>query len=361
MAHRGATPEGTAGYARRFEGRAAPGFFRPAFGLTVSSLGLGTYLGRDHESADRSYREAIVAAVEGGVNVLDTAINYRLERSERVIGQALSELQARGLPREEIVVATKGGYVPSRDPEAYFEERIVGPGLAAPEDLVAGCHSIAPGYIRHQLETSLANLGLETVDLYYLHNPEQQLDEVAPEAFLERMRAAFEALEEAAARGRIGVYGTATWNGYRVPARSPGSLSLEDLVRTAREVAGASHRFRVIQLPFNLGMPEAFGQGSQSVAGQPMSALEAARTLGVAVMTSASILQGRLGRGLPAELSEVLPGLETDAQRAIQFTRSAPGVTTALVGMGRVEHVRENLRMMEVSPLPPETIAGLFG
>jgi aryl-alcohol dehydrogenase-like predicted oxidoreductase len=173
------------------------------------------------------------------------------------------------------------------------------------------------------------------------------------------VRAAFEALETAVAAGRVGAYGTATWNGYRVPPGSPGALSLEELVSLAREVAGAGHHFRFVQLPLNIAMTEAYGHATQTVAGGPASLLDAAGHFDVAVVTSASILQGRLARGLPASLGESFPGLTSDAQRALQFTRSAPGVTTALVGMSRVEHVRENLALVAAPPAP-QAFASLF-
>ncbi len=352
-----ATTAGTATYAASVS--AAPGHFRSALGLTLSSIGLGTYLGRDDEAADAAYHDAIVAAVRGGVNVLDSAVNYRLERSERAIGRAIATLAREGTPREALVVATKGGYVPAPDPEAYFAT-IVARGLARREDLVAGCHSMAPGYLRHQLATSLANLGLAAVDVYYVHNPEQQLEEVDRPEFLARLRAAFEALEAEADAGRIGVYGTATWNGYRVPADDPGALSLEAVVGLAREVAGDRHRFRVVQLPFNLAMAEAHGHPTQVVDGAPAPFLEAAARLGVTVMTSASILQGRLARHLPPAVSKAFPGLATDAQRALQFARSTPGVTTALVGMGRLAHVEENLRLVGFPPASPDAVRSLF-
>lgn len=318
-----ATAQGTAAFAVRFPAKRAPGHFRSALGLTLSSLGLGTYRGRADEEADHGYRQAIVAAVQGGINVIDTAVNYRFQHSERVVGQALREL-----PREEIVVATKGGYVPARDPEDYFAEHVVKAGLARQEDLVAGCHCLAPGFLRHQLETSLGNLGLQALDIYYLHNPEQQLGEVPRELFSGRMRAAFEVLEEAVTRGSIGAYGTATWNGYRVP----GGLSLESLVGLAREVAGEGHHFRVIQLPLNLALREALTKPTQTLAGKGLTPLAAASSLGITVMTSASIGQGRLGG---------------DLREALEFALSAPGVTTALVGMGRAEHVAENLRILQ--------------
>ena len=356
----GATSEGTAAYQHRLAGTAADGHFRNALGLTVSSIGLGTYLGREDDATDRSYTEAIEAAVAGGINVLDTAISYRLQRSERAVGQALAALAARGVRREEVMVSTKAGYVPDADAAGYFRREIVARGLAEPDDLVAGCHCLAPGYLRHQISTSLRNLGLTKLDVAYLHNPEQQLDEVPPELFLRRVRTAFEVLEQAVADGEVGVYGTATWNGYRVRPGRPDWLSLETLLQTAREVGGEAHHFRVVQLPFNLAMPEALIAPTQTLEHTPVALTTAARELGITVMCSAALMQGRLARGLPPAVRTATADLQTDGQRALQVARSAPGITTALVGMSRVAHVRENLAVVGRPPLAPEAVTALL-
>ncbi len=263
------------------------------------------------------------------------------------------------------MVATKGGFLPfdgarPRDPRRYVEETYVRPGIFTWEEFAAGCHCMTPRYLADQLERSRHNLGLATIDAYYLHNPETQLTEVPREEFTRRIRAAFEVLEAACAEGKIGLYGTATWNGYRQPREAADYLSLADLVAAAREVGGAGHHFRVLQLPYNLAMLEAFGLANQRVDGREAPLLEAARAHGCYVMTSASILRGRLARNLPAALGDYLGGLETDAQRAIQFVRSTPGVGTALVGMKRVGHVEENARVAQVPPVPEESLRALF-
>jgi predicted aldo/keto reductase-like oxidoreductase len=162
------------------------------------------------------------------------------------------------------------------------------------------------------------------------------------------------------AAGRLGFYGVATWNGFRVPAGSNGYHSLGRMIGIANELGGASHGFRFIQLPFNLAMPEALTVSNQIVDGQPVSTLEAGAALGVTVVSSASILQGRVAQGLPKDLRESLGSLPTDAQTAIQFVRSAPGISTALVGMSRIEHVEENLKLINVEPLKPEEFMKLF-
>src|SRR5256885_2558600 len=102
-----ATSEGTARYAERFHGRSAAGHFRDAHGLTVSSLGIGTYLGQPDDKTDASYTTAIFAAVEGGINFIDAAINYRFQRSERNIGAAIKQLARQNISRDEFLICTK--------------------------------------------------------------------------------------------------------------------------------------------------------------------------------------------------------------------------------------------------------------
>jgi aryl-alcohol dehydrogenase-like predicted oxidoreductase len=363
-----ATDTGTRRYRERVvdSGLAHPEHFREGFDdLVLSSIGLGTYLGGHDAGTDSLYLAAIKQAVSSGCNVLDSAINYRCQRSERVIGRALADLAREGTAvRDEVVVATKGGFIPydgtpPGDPYAYLQETFVMPGIIKSSDVVVDCHCMAPAYLRHQLDKSLANLELSCLDVYYLHNPETQLDQVPQGEFLKRMRAAFEVLEQAVGETKLRVYGTATWNGYRCRPGSRGYLSLEALVRIAREVGGPGHHFKVIQLPYNLGMPEALAEQTQQINGKPVSLLEAAKALDIYVMSSASILQGRLSRGLPSQMQAVL-GERTDAQRAIQFVRSTPGLGTALVGMKRAEHVRDNLAVARRAPLKPDQFSKIF-
>ena len=336
-----AIAEATKKYTEKFPAFLKAGHYRDFMGLQVSSLGLGTYLGSQNAADDPLYIEAIQAALLSGINLIDSAINYRCMRSERAIGEALRRLMKEGkITREEVVICTKGGFIPfdgEQPPnlEEYFHAEYIQPGLCGPKDIAAGCHCMTPAYLRNQVERSLKNLGLDCIDLYHVHNPETQLDEVDRPEFLKRLEKAFAELEKLVAEGKIRAYGTATWNGYRVPDSSHEYLSLEEVLRTAERAGGTNHHFKAIQLPYNLGMTEAYGSPNQTIGGQKLSLLEAARRNGIAVFTSASILQSKLSRNLPAIVTENFPGLATDAQRAIQFVRSTPGVTAALVGMKR--------------------------
>src|SRR5436305_2047838 len=301
--------EGTARFAERMGG-GLPRFYRIEQGLRISSIGIGTYRGKRDPATDASYLSALGTAFRGGINLVDTAIIYRDQQSERLVGTAIAEFIRQGHGRrDELVVCTKGGYLlPERG-----------------GDVVDGIHSIAPTFLADQLSRSLCNLGLTTIDVYYIHNPEIQLRAVSAATFLTEMRRAFECLESAVSRGAIRYYGTATWPGY-----IDGMLSLPALAGIAREVAGEAHHFRFIQLPFSLGMQEALAAG----------VLDVARDLGITAIASAPLWQGRLVGDRPA-----------DAQRALQFARSAPGIAAALVGMSSSRHVEENLAVAARPPL----------
>jgi aryl-alcohol dehydrogenase-like predicted oxidoreductase len=361
-----ATPGATASYAARFTN--LPGNFRPMFELSASSLGLGTYLGEMDRETDELYREAVKLAARAGVNVIDSAVNYRFQRSERSIGAAIKELIGAGtVKREELIVSSKGGYITfdgemPANPREYFERAYVQTGLIGPGDLVDNSHCMTPRYLEAMLETSRANLGLETIDVYFLHNPEGQAAAVGREEFMSRMRLVFELLERKASEGAIGVYGTATWNGYRVRPGSADYLSLQELVDLAAEVGGPNHHFKVVQLPYSLAMAEAFTTPNQRTKGedQKLSLLEAARAMGIAVWASASLLQGRLSGSLPAIVAAAMEGLRTDAQRSVQFVRSTPGVNVALVGMKTPAHVAENLETLKRPPASLDSLMKLF-
>jgi aryl-alcohol dehydrogenase-like predicted oxidoreductase len=327
-----ATREGTERYRDRFAGRVADSHFRQQQGLTLSSIGIGTYLGNADEATDRNYTSAVVRAVQLGANVIDSAANYRFQRSERSIGDALKQLTTdHGFARDELVICTKGGYLPfdgspPRNVREYFNEAFVKPGIASFEDVVGGSHCMTPAYLQSQLDQSLRNMALECVDVYYVHNPESQLGYVSESEFYSRLKLAFERLEQNRKQGKLAHYGVATWNGFRVPAESHDHHSLVRMAELAREVGGEAHGFRFIQLPFNLAMSEAITLANETLDGQRMTVVDAATRLGVTVVASASLLQGRI-----------------DPQAAIQFVHSAPGITTALIGMSHVEHVEENL------------------
>lgn len=354
-----ASPAGTKRYRDRWADKFVPDFFRSSrSGLSVSSIAHGTYLGESDDATDVLYAAALRQSLTHGVNLVDTAINYRCQRSERVIGHVLQELIGEGqLRRDEVVLCTKAGYVPldgsppvSRtDYTEYVRREYLDAGVLGPQELVGGGHSIAPRFLQDQLERSMRNLGVQSIDCFYIHNPEQQLAAISPSDLRARLRTAFEMLEESADRGKIGVYGCATWNGFRLPAGSQGHLSLYEIATLARDVAGDRHHFRMIQLPINLTMSEAVRVSTQrDPRGRLVHVLDAASELGVDIVASAPLLQGQLTRDLPTQVRDLFPGA-TDAQRAAAFVRGLPNVLAAAVGMKSAGHLEENLESLRAA------------
>ena len=355
-----ATPAGTTRYAERFAAGHSADFYRAlAGGNLVSSIGMGTYLGDCTDAEDARYVTVLAAGLERGLNLIDTAINYRCQRSERAAGRAVRRAIELGIAtRDEIVVSTKGGYIPLEgEPPAsrelydrYLAAEYFDRGIIGTADVVSGGHSIAPAFLADQIRRSLANLGLESIDVYYLHNPEQQRAALDTARFKEALLGAFTELEAQVARGTIRSYGCATWNGFRVGPESASHVSLEELVAIARSAGGSSHHFRAVQLPVNLAMTEGIRLPTQLLSGRRVPLLEAAAELGVSVIGSASLMQSQLTHSLPIELAAAFPSLETDAQRAIAFARSLP-LAAVLVGMRSLDHLSENLgAVTEVIP-----------
>ena len=249
---------------------------------------------------------------------------------------------------------------PPTDVNKYFEENFVKKGIAKPEDLVGGSHCMTPDYLQSQIDQSLENMSLDALDLFYIHNPESQLGAVDKYVFEAKIAKAFEKLEENRTNGKINFYGVATWNGFRVAPDNPSYHSLERFVGIAKQVGGDDHGFRFIQLPYNLAMPEAYLLKNQAVKGKVYTVLDAAENLGVSVMCSASILQGKLTHSVPLYIRETLGNPLTDAMTSIQFVRSTPNVTTALIGMSNTAHVEENLNLAGIEPVKPEVFEKLF-
>ncbi|WP_461832676.1 aldo/keto reductase [Aquifex sp.] len=328
-------------------------------GMKLSEMGVGTYLGELDEETDRRYYETIKLAVEKGINVVDTAINYRYMKSERVVGRVLKDAG-----REKVIVSTKGGYIPydvesNEDPKEYFEKNFVKTGIINLSEMTPQGHYLGREFIEWCFNKSLENMNTRYIDIYFLHNPEEQLLYLDREKFNRKIKECFELLEEKVQEGKLRYYGLATWHGFRLTPASRQYLNLSELVEIAKSIAGDENHFKFIQLPYNLGMPEAFTLKNQKVNGKELSTLEASRELGIYTYISATIYQGNVIGRVPDSLKEFF-GLDNDVHVAIQFVRSTPGVGTYLIGMSRKEHLLENLKVLEIPPVEKDKFLKLF-
>jgi len=350
------TEEGSQDFARfALKKGVAEGHMRSFRSLTLTSLGMGTYLGDTNAETDKLVEDSVYRSVSSGaINVIDTAINYRLQKAERSVGRALKRLFKDGVvKRDGVFVSTKNGYLTSDadlpvDFWEYIHKELVKPGKLKPEDIAGEAHAMSPSFLRDQFERSLRNLGLDSIDLLYLHNAaESWLEEVGVRRFLEKIEPAFSYYEGERKKGRLLYYGLATWSSLRVPKGDPEHVNLDDVVEVARAVGGDEHGFRFIQLPLNIAMSEALLSKNQRIADEPMTVLEAAHRLGIGAFTSAPLGQGRLTH------HSRLPTVgNSKALSLLQFARSSHSAVVApLIGQKDPQHIEENLKLAKIAPL----------
>ena len=347
-----ATTEGTTRFARN--NQVGKDHFRQFSGLTLTSIGIGTYLGNADNATDILVKDAVKKSVLSGVNVIDTAINYRSQKAERSVGKAVSELVEEGkVKRDELFVSTKNGYI-TNDADVkeefweYINKTLVKPGIIKSEDISSGHHCMTIPYLENQLKTSLKNLGFDCIDLMYLHNAaEGQLQDISKDEFMKNLKLVFEFYEKQRKDGTIRHYGMATWDCFRVPKENPQHLLLSDVLRLAKEAGGNEHGFKFIQLPYNMYLDQALTMKNQIVNEKEISILDASRNLGIGVFASVPLMQAKLlGPNVIPEFGVLKP-----AHRALQFVRSTPGIISPLVGQKSSAHVDENLELVKIPPM----------
>ena len=327
-----ATYAGTRQFAKRFP-TADRTHFRHARGLTIGSIGIGTYLGSVSPRFDHRARAAIISAVANGCNLIDTARNYRGGRSEIVVGDAIRALSAAGIAeRNELIVCSKAGYVFEKDAR-------VRPFSASTVD----ANVLSPAFLSSEIALSLERTGLDAIDIYLVHNPEVHLPKLGRRKFYRTLASCFEILERYVNDKKLGMYGLACWSAF--DHDTPMLIDISHVMRAAR-LAGGNTRdnFGAIETPLN------WVYRNPVVAPANRSLPKVCHENNLILIGSSSLLGGKLAR-LPSELGKAIPGTLSDAQRSIQFARSIPGVAATLVGMNRKDHIEENLRLRQVPVL----------
>jgi aryl-alcohol dehydrogenase-like predicted oxidoreductase len=327
-----ATRLGTRRFAERFC-LADRTHFRRARGMTISSIGIGTYQGNMSPAFDRKARAAIMCAVANGCNLIDTARSYRGGRSEIVVGDAVRGASTAGIARrDELIVCSKAGYILEQDES-------VGRFTA---DTIDG-NVLNPIFLSSQVACSLEKTGLDVIDIYFLHNPEVHLSKLGSRRFYRLLASCFETMERYVADKKIGTYGLACWSAFDRKARS--LIDISKVLHAAGLAGGSRYgNFGAVETPLNWLYRNAV------VAPSRTSLLAACREAGLIVLGSSALLGGHFAR-LPTGMGKVIPGDLSDAQRSIQFARSIPGASAVLVRMNRTEHVKENLRLRQTPAL----------
>ncbi|MCM1991490.1 aldo/keto reductase [Oceanirhabdus seepicola] len=305
-------------------------------------VAVGTHLGDFSEEHSMLFQECIEHALRKKVNFIDTAVNYRGMKSERDIGKVLDKLinKEKVLKREEVVISTKAGMLPGDidiplKPLDYLDEIFIKNGLLKKEDvnIIDGYRcSLNPNLYEYCIEQSKKNMGIETIDILYVHEPGISREVLGEEKFYDGIKEVFAALEEQVKKGNIRNYGMATWWCFREGTKGARYISLNKVYDIAKEVGGQNHHFRFIQLPYNKVMREATTLKNQEVDGEKITTIELAQRLGVKVTVSAPLNQFEFEK-------EKFTGSEL-----VKYVIDTEGIYAAMIGTKRKEHLDDNIK-----------------
>ena len=210
----------------------------------MSKIGFGGY--RISSKSD-DHRDALSAALDKGISLIDTSSNYTDGESELLIGELLKQRDNKPL------IISKVGYIQGINLDVIKE---LNDKDLAIEDLVVIDsnlkHSIHPDFIEDQISRTLSRLGLESLDVYLLHNPEYYLKTEGSDKkeYYRRIKLAFEKMEELVERGLIKYYGVSS-NTFVDPKDDHTSTDLDILFGAARDIT-ENHHFKYIQFPMNM-------------------------------------------------------------------------------------------------------------
>ncbi|EGR29887.1 hypothetical protein IMG5_146600 [Ichthyophthirius multifiliis] len=337
--------------------------------INLSSIGFGTYQGSPTKENDLQMFNALIDSIcTGGVNVIDTSINYRYQKSERTIGAALSYLKSqKQIERDQYFLSSKGGFIPEDYDQKINRQDMIKKLNLSQAEIINNQYSLSKNFLSQSIEMSLNNLGIDTLDLFYLQNSSEQiLPVLGREKYFLLLQKAFECLEEKIMQKKINSYGLATWISFRCSSyMEKFYLNLEDIVNLAENVGGKNHGFKFIQLPViqqiqkylfylqikvNLMMPECFAEKYQIIQNekgekQEEYLLKVAKQLQINIITSSPLMNGAL---INTPLSSQVFECANLGAKHLQFIRSIPSdaICSTLIGQKKNRHVKMNLEVL---------------
>ncbi|WP_030823720.1 aldo/keto reductase [Streptomyces hygroscopicus] len=285
-------------------------------GVQVSSLALGAMnFGAIGRTTQDEATAIVDAALESGVNLIDTADMYGGGESEEMVGKAIAGR------RDDIVLATKAG-MPMGDERNH--------------------RGGSRRWLVTELDNSLRRLGVDHVDLYQIHRWDPATsDEETLSALTDLQRA-----------GKIRYFGSSTFPAYRV-VQAQWAARAHHLSRYVTEQPSYSILQRGIEAHV-LPVTEQYGMGV--LAWSPLASgwLSGAVREGREVATSRSrFMPERFDLTVPANRArldavERLAGVADEAgltmiQLALGFVTAHPAVTCALIGPRTLDHLRSQL------------------
>ena len=383
--------------------------------LTLSSIGVGMYKGDNSLAGDKSWEQSLIESIKSGINVFDTAIRYRNQRSEKILGKVLTNLiSAKKLKREEVFICTKGGLIGipvGYIEEEYIQDIVLGKWKIRRNEIYKNIHCLSLSFLKKQFAISLENLNLSTFDCYFLHNPELAIGIKNKKEFYILLKNIFTWLEDEREKGRLNYYGIASWNGFRRRKNSRLFLDIDKIIKIAERVGGVDHGLRYIEAPLSIGMPYLANCSSVSekINLQNINFINYLNEKGINLFTSASTYEGKIesllkfidvypliGKkdskeddiptniSLPISENSLIQMMEVIVSQsrikknikkklfmgvnnglslypaALNIVRSYPGVVCALCGMQEKRYLEENIILMKKRKLNANIAKDIF-
>lgn len=383
------TINGSQSYKKKFSFLKNDAFSKTNQGLTLSSIGLGLYKGGTDHNSRKLVCDIIKQSIFSGVNVFDVARKYRNGFSEIDLGKTIRQLiQKKKIYRDQIFISSKVGLInfPKKiNQKNYIKEILIKNRGIKSEDIKFGLFCSSKNFIAQEIDISLKNLKIKTLDNYYIHNPE----------FLEGEKnnykefyKIFETMEELVVKNKIKSYGISTWSGFRRFKKNSFYIDINKIIKIAKNVGGNNNNFLNIQLPLNICMP--FTNCNYKV--EKKNLFDFLNENKKNIFTSASLYEGKIynflkllniikhinlkNKSLEDNISSDLISLPHSKNSALQLfqtincyirnpkivdnfldkniihnslnlIRSTKGVVTALCGSDTKKHLMENLLLLK--------------
>jgi D-threo-aldose 1-dehydrogenase len=286
-------------------------------GIEISRLALGTaaFGGLYSSVTDEACTDTLLTAVKAGINYIDTAPHYGKGVSEIRLGKAITQLE-----RTSIVISTKIGrlLVPSpTDVDEYFLDA---------DNSVERKMDFSAAAVRQSLENSLTKLGIDQIDILYIHDPDDYADIAINEAFPELAKMRSEGIIKAIGIGM---------NQTKIPTRFIRETDIDQVL-----IAG---RYSLLdQEAAQELLPAALERGVDIVVAGVFNSGILANPVKGATFDYEEASDELIARAL--RIREVLDGHEVSLRAAaMQFPFQHPAVKTVLVGCRSQEEVLSNI------------------
>lgn len=328
--------------------------------LDLSKIGIGLYQGDETDEVDLKLLSVLRESVINGINLFDSAPNYRNLRSEKVLGELIAEN-----PLDKLIISTKGGFVPFDfsnpllNEADFINENYYQRGLIEPELFDEYYfQSFDPTYLEYQLSNSLSVLNRSYVDIYYIHNPEYLLHRVGNKIFLEVMKNVFRWIESKVKAKQIKFFGISTWDGFfRVDSRE--YLQLLDFLLLAEKFY-LLDRFKYIQFPFNFSKLNSMMEKSQVYKMQNFSLLKMIEEFNLIAISSAPFGQGKLIEyKFPETIRLIYPQM-SNAEINLSFVLSSSFFASTLLGTSSLAHLNESISLWKNGNFNQDTFVKIF-